>query len=217
MHNRKKPISALIFDAGDVLVHKLPDDKLKVWKEILTHFQISNLDPQEYFTQLYNKVRICGSDSNSETDFINLPDIPSLNIPIHLIEEYEIEKWWENPDPQLFNTIFQLWKIGYKIGILTDSALHSETIRKLLFSVSPYVHEIVSSRDNGAMKPNPQMYLTILSQLNATPENAVFIAHDPDEIKGALSIGLSCENFETVENLSELVERIKTKYDLITR
>ncbi len=217
MHIRKTPISALIFDAGDVLVHKLPDDNLKVWKEILTHFQASNLDPQEHFTQLYNKVRTLGSDSNSERDFVNLPDIPSLNIPIHLIEEYEIERWWENPDPQLFNTIFQLWRIGYKIGILTDSVLHSGTIRKLLFPVSPYVHEIVSSRDNGAMKPESQMYLTILSQLNATPEKAVFIAHDPDEIKGALSIGLLCEDFETIRNLSELVERIKRKYDLITR
>lgn len=217
MQNRKTPISALIFDAGDILVHKLPDDKLKVWEEIINHFQISNLDPKANFTQLYDKVRTLGPESNSRTDFVNLPEIPSFHIPIQLIEEYEIEKWWANPDPHLYNTIFQLWKIGYKIGILTDSALYSDTIRKILSHVSPYVHEIVSSRDNGAMKPNPQMYLTILSHLNATPEKSLFIAHDPDEIKGALSIGLHCENFETIGNLDKLVERIKRNYFLNTK
>jgi FMN phosphatase YigB (HAD superfamily) len=212
METSRIPISAIIFDAGDILVHKIPDDQVKVWNEFLTRSYNSKIDRQKYFTQLYEKVRTFGSDSKSEHVSLNLSAGPEFKI--SLIEEYEIEKWWKNPDPRLFETISKLWQIGYKIGILTDSALSSTTIRKILSKISPYVQQIVSSRDIGVMKPQKRMYSRILSTLETPPNKALFIAHDPDEINGALESGLFCENYELIGDLNKLLEVIQRKYIL---
>ena len=98
-------------------------------------------------TQVYKKVRILGFDFKFKHVSLNSSSEPEFKI--SLIEEYEIEKWWENPDPCIFETISKLWQVGYKIGLLTDSALSSRTIREVLSQLSLYVHKIVSSRDVG--------------------------------------------------------------------
>ncbi len=213
MESSRIPISAIIFDAGDVLVHKIPDDQVKVWNEFLTRFNNSRIDPQEYFVQLYEKVRTLGTDFDSKHVSSNLS--AETAVKTSLIEEYEILKWWKNPDPLLVRTISKLWQIGYKIGILTDSALSSTTIREVLFQISPYVHQIVSSRDVGVMKPQKQMYSKILLTLETPPNKALFIAHDPDEIEGALESGLFCENFKLIGDLNKLLEVIQRKYILV--
>lgn len=208
METSRIPISAIIFDAGDILVHKIPDEKTTVWKEFLTQFT-SEKDCKESLGQLYEQVRVLGPNSNSEYVSLN-----SLEIKLSLIEEYEIEKWWKNPDPQMGEIISRLWQIGFKIGILTDSALSSTKIREVLSQISPYVHQIVSSRDIGLMKPHKQTYEMILSVLDTPSRKALFIAHDPEEINGALEVGLFCEDFELIRDLNGLLELIQRKYIL---
>lgn len=209
METSRIPISAIIFDAGDILVHKIPDEKTTVWNEFLAQFT-SEKDCRESLSQLYEQVRVLGSNLNS--DYVSLNS--TLEIKLSLIEEYEIEKWWENPDPQVGETISRLWQIGFKIGILTDSALSSSKIREVLSQISPYVHQIVSSRDVGLMKPHRQMYEKILSVLDTPSHKALFIAHDPEEINGALEAGLFCEDFEKIGDLNKLLELIQGKYSL---
>ena len=209
MDTSKIPISAIIFDAGDVLVHKIPNYQVLAWKKFIANFNDSKISPDEYFNQSYERIRTLGSYSKTE-------EVPPVliepEIQISLIEEFEIQKWWKNPDPQLNETISALRRIGYKIGILTDSALPSTKIREVLYQISPYIHQIVSSRDVGVMKPHELMYSTILSKLNIPPDKAVFIAHDPDEINGALETGLFCENYELIGDLNSLLEIILRKY-----
>ncbi|UCE13236.1 MAG: HAD hydrolase-like protein [Candidatus Heimdallarchaeota archaeon] len=209
MDTSRTPISSLIFDAGDILVHKIPDYQLLIWNEISAHFQVLKMDIKERFRQLYDQVRTLGSGFKFDNVSLGI-----LSLKISLIEEYEIEKWWNNPDPLVYEIIPQFFQIGYKIGVLTDSALSSKRIREVLPRLSPYVDKIVSSRDIGVMKPDKQMYFTILEQLGTIPEKALFIAHDPDEIKGALSSKLLCEDFESIGDLGKLVEIIQRKYVL---
>ncbi len=59
------------------------------------------------------------------------------------------------------------------------------------------------------------MYSAMLSNLDILPNRALFIAHDPVEINGALDIGLYCENFEQIGSLNNLLEKIQRKYILI--
>jgi len=209
METLRIPISAIIFDTGDILVHKIPDEKTTVWNEFLTRFT-SERDCKESLDQLYEKVRVLGSNSNSEYVSLN----SNLEIKLSLIEEYEIEKWWKNPDPHMVEIISRLWHIGFKIGILTDSALSSTKIREVLSQISPYVHQIVSSREIGLMKPHKQMYEKILSVLDTQSHKALFIAHDPEEINGALKTGLFCEDFELIGDLNKLLDLIQRKYTL---
>ncbi len=48
METSRTPISAIIFDAGDSLVHKIPDDQVKARNEFLTHFCSSKIDGQKF-------------------------------------------------------------------------------------------------------------------------------------------------------------------------
>ncbi|MFW9904645.1 MAG: HAD family hydrolase [Candidatus Thorarchaeota archaeon] len=203
------PISAIIFDAGDVLVHKIPNHQVQAWKEYLSLLNNSTIDKEDFFNRMYERVRTLGSYSKPQE--ISLFSVKP-KIKISLLEEFEIQKWWKNPDPRLNETISKLWRIGYQIGILTDSALSSMRIREVLSQISPYIHQIVSSRDVGVMKPHKQMYSTILSNLEITPDRALFIAHDPVEINGALETGLFCENYELIGDLNNLLDIIRRKY-----
>ena len=65
------------------------------------------------------------------------------------------------------------------------------------------------------MKPHKQMYSEILLTLEIPPNKALFIAHDPDEINGALESGLFCENYELIGDLNKLLELIQRKYILL--
>jgi HAD superfamily hydrolase (TIGR01549 family) len=212
----KIPISALIFDAGDVLVNKIADTEVKAWYKIQNLLKSKEKRNEFRFTQIYEKIRSLGSID--EANFISIISgetfrRPRLNtIDIKVYEEYEIEKWWRNPDPTLLMTLKQLKEIGYKIGILTDSALTSEHIGKVLDAFSNYIDAIVSSRDIGMMKPSRRMYISVLSQLNVNPEKALFIAHDWEELEGAEKLGILVENFEEIKNLNSLVKKIKQKY-----
>lgn len=216
----KKTVTALIFDAGDVLINKIEDYEVKAWYKIQNLLKSYDNKNTFIFTQIYEKIRTLGSIE--EFNFISLPSGETLRksqhntIDIRLYEEYEIEKWWKNPDPALLKTLIQFKEIGYKIGILTDSALTSDHIRKVLDGFSDYIDVIVSSRDVGGMKPNTRMYLSILSQLNTSPDKALFIAHDQQELEGAQKLGILVENFEEIKNLNILVKKIKQKYSFST-
>ena len=206
----------LIFDAGDVLVHKIVDNQVKAWYKIQNLLKNNDNKNDDLFTQIYEKIRSIGRIE--EVNFISIVTGETFQkyrhntIDIRLYEEYEIEKWWRNPDSALLKTLKQLKEIGYRIGILTDSALTSEHIGEVLDDYSYYIDIIVSSRDVGGMKPNPRMYLSILSLLNTAPEKALFIAHDREELEGAEKLGILVENFEEIKNLSVLVKKIKQKY-----
>ncbi len=216
MNILKIPISALIFDAGDILVNKIEDNQINAWFKIQDILESNNNENKLNFVQIYENIRSLGNIKRA--NFISIisgntfQNSQHNTIDIRLYEEYEIEKWWKNPDSMLQKILQQLKGIGYKIGILTDSALTSQHIREVLSVYSEYIDSIVSSRDIGRIKPNPRMYLSILFQLNIIAEKALFVAHDPEELEGAEKLGLYVENFEEIKNLKILLRKIKQKY-----
>ncbi len=117
-----------------------------------------------------------------------------------------------NPAEDLEDTINHLRMFGYRIGILTDSALQSPAIREILSSISYRIHTIVSSRDVGKMKPNSLMYDTILRKMNIPANKALFVGHDSEELIGAKEAGMYHENFENYGSLTRLLQVIQTKY-----
>ncbi len=208
----KKPITALIFDAGDVLVHKKPDERLKSMQKVS---QLELVGENSFF-ELYERIRILGELNRS--NFLLYPsnerskELNKKKIDIRLFEEYEIEKWWNNPDSSLLVSFQRLSDIGYIIGILTDSVLPSNRIRDVLEEYSAFISSIVSSRDIGVMKPHPKMYNAILSDLNISAEYALFIAHDLDELEGAQKLQINTINYEKIGDLNLLVKQIEEEF-----
>ncbi len=208
----KKPITALIFDAGDVLVHKKPEERLKSMQKVSQ----LELEGENSFSELYERIRILGELTRSNfllySSNDRLKELNKKRIDIRLFEEYEIEKWWNNPDSSLLDSFQRLRNIGYIIGILTDSVLPSNKIRDVLEEYTAFISSIVSSRDIGVMKPHPKMYNTILSDLNVSAKYALFIAHDLDELEGAQKLQINTINYEEIGDLNLLVKQIEEEY-----
>jgi putative hydrolase of the HAD superfamily len=49
---------------------------------------------------------------------------------------------------------------------------------------------VISSKEVGARKPDPEMYLRALHQVGVDPCDAVFVGHKKTEIDGAREIGM---------------------------
>jgi putative hydrolase of the HAD superfamily len=221
MNSTKKPIKAIIFDAGDVLVHKIPDERLESIPEIQEYLSKYELGNKKHFSELYEQVRVVGklAESNFLLNYSNrsLNEFNIKEICIRLFEDYEIEKWWNNPDSSLLASFQRLCYIGYRIGILTDSALSSNKIRDALDDFSGFISSIVSSRDLGVMKPDPKMYNAILTDLEIPPENALFIAHDLEELEGAQTLHINTINFKEIGDLNLLVNLIEDAYSVVKK
>ncbi len=224
MTEKKPAISTLIFDAGDILVHRKKDTDLLSWKKILNEFNKKNVrigDQEDLFKVYFTKLREFGSEKISTDvevtlDFDDKNRI-DLRLPVDLLETYEIEKWWLNPAPGLKEFITKLRSINLRIGILTDSVLTSDKIREVLRDISPMVDSIVSSRDTGKQKPQKEMYAKILMDFRISDKKkALFIGHDQEELRGAKHIGMRVLGVEESTCLSRLfnliLEKVKIQF-----
>lgn len=207
-------ITALVFDAGDILVHSKGDIELESWREISGYFKIWGIpleDYTKYFLQFNTRLREFGLKQNSKKIVISLQSSnrKDLCLPVKLLEQYEAEKWWMNPAPGLKQFIEELKTFKFKIGILTDSVLPVVKIREVLHDISPMVDSVVSSREFGKQKPDIGIYNHILSRLKVTNSSlALFIGHDYEELEGAKRVGMRILSIKESIDLSLLYSKI---------
>ncbi|MHA1450836.1 MAG: HAD family hydrolase, partial [Candidatus Hodarchaeales archaeon] len=138
-----------------------------------------------------------------------------ITVPIEVVEEIEIEKYWKNPHPDAAELLSSLKKRGYAIGILTDSILLPGKIKTVLTGLSRYVDHIVSSRETGATKPDQKMYRVIMEKIGfKNPRDYLFIGHDEDELEGAVTAGFNVINLVDLDNsLMKLLDQIIASYE----
>jgi FMN phosphatase YigB (HAD superfamily) len=67
------------------------------------------------------------------------------------------------------------------------------------------------------MKPDPKMYNAILTDLEIPPENALFIAHDLEELEGAQTLHINTINFKEIGDLNLLVNLIEDAYSVVKK
>ena len=62
----------------------------------------------------------------------------------------------------------------------------------------------------GLVKPNPQIFLKVISQLKQSPQNIYFIDDNSENIKAAQKIGMQTIHFINPEQaLKELEQKLK--------
>jgi putative hydrolase of the HAD superfamily len=89
-------------------------------------------------------------------------------------------------------TLKKLKENGFMLAIITDTAmpLHVKLGWFERGGFGDVWDSIISSADLGVQKPDPSIYLAALQQLGLAVEQAVFIAHLPEELEGAHAIGM---------------------------
>ncbi len=82
---------------------------------------------------------------------------------------------------------------GYQIGLLSNTmfsgSAHIADLKR--FSLDSYFDAMLFSADAGKWKPSAEPYLDLLNQLDAAPENGVFVGDDPaNDMVGGQRAGL---------------------------
>jgi putative hydrolase of the HAD superfamily len=201
IQNQNKP-RALLFDAGDILYFrpergqkfvsflkefglddiKIPAREMEDLKEQAFHGLITQEQFREAVLRLYGV------------------DVPEQ------IQRGKQAMQEDDNNIQFFKgvreTLISLKEHGYLLGIITDSAnpIH---VKLRWFEDGGFVHvwdSIITSQDIGIQKPAPEIYAAALQQLGLSADQAVFIGHDVDELKGARTAGMKTIAFNYAEN-----------------
>jgi len=87
-------------------------------------------------------------------------------------------------------TLIQGLRKHYRIALLCNG--HSKPVRALItkHELEALFHLIAISSETGRLKPNPEAFQHILTQLAVLPEQAIFIDDSPKNIAGAEAVGI---------------------------
>ena len=185
-------VKAIFFDAGDILYtrphkdqhlrafldsHQLEfpknfDDERKRLKALAF---TGKLPRHGYYEQL---IRFFG---------ISNPDLVSEGVEAMQADDNNVEIICGAPE-----TILELKEKGYMLGIITDTAM-AFSIKLNWFDQHGFGRvwdSVISSKEVGARKPDPEMYQRALTQVGVDPCEAVFVGHKKAEIDGAHEIGM---------------------------
>jgi HAD superfamily hydrolase (TIGR01509 family) len=109
---------------------------------------------------------------------------------------------------QLFDgvadTLHQLRNKGCKLGVLSDTESSAEKVYSQLaeMGIADAFDAILTSHDLGATKPDPIAFTAALTALGVTKERAAFVAHDDNELTGAMDFGITAIAFNFVPGVS---------------
>jgi HAD superfamily hydrolase (TIGR01509 family) len=185
-------IKALFFDAGDVLYYRprknehlkaflkskklSPASNIKEEKQRLKNLAfMGQIKRHDYYSQI---IRLYGIKNQRD-----------IEAGIQAIEEDDntIEIYDGVPE-----TIMELKKRGYLLGIITDTAMPFSKKLKWFhdYGFGDVWDVMISSRDIGLRKPEPIMYELAIQQTCIEPSEAIFVGHKKSELEGAKCVGM---------------------------
>lgn len=96
------------------------------------------------------------------------------------------------PFPGVRATLERLHGAGMALGVLSDSECTAADLQIRLdrLGIGRFFSGVVSSIDLERTKPDPKCYLTLLSAMNLTADQAAFVGHDAEELAGASAVGI---------------------------
>jgi putative hydrolase of the HAD superfamily len=210
-HTSSNGIRAILFDAGDILYHRLHMGcgLMQFLKELeleVTEFQAAerkSLSHKAYQGQI-------NQDQYREAVLrmygVKLPEQIERGKQI-MAEEDNAVVFFEG----VRDTLVALKKKGYLLGIVTDTA-NPVHVKLGWFERGGFVNvwdSIISSKEVGVQKPDARIYHAALQQLGLLAGQAVFIGHNALELEGARAVGLKtiAFNYEQDARADYYIER----------
>ena len=194
--NQRK-IRAFIFDAGDILYYRAQRGR-----HFAAFLKELGLEPNPTFSQQKKAIQsqaYRGQITHEEYREA-LVGIYGLTQP-HLVERGKQALVEDDGNVSFFEgvaeTLHELKKQGYLLGIVTDTA-NSISAKLKWFERGGFGQvwdSIISSMDVGTRKPDPRIYDAVLQQLGLSPDQAIFVGHKASELAGAHAIGMQTVAF----------------------
>lgn len=190
-------IKAIVFDLGGVvftpgagsydtradLAQELKIDTKKMhdfWflrkKDMLT----GKMSEENYLTEL---ITLFGLE-------VSLPELKKMIRSPNVIDEEMVE-------------IIKDLRENYIVFALTNDV--SEWIQHRIekFNLEDVFEKIISSSDLGLAKPDPEIYLHLINELNINPEEIVFIDNRIENVEAAAGLGIKAFHFTDKEKFKE--------------
>jgi putative hydrolase of the HAD superfamily len=95
------------------------------------------------------------------------------------------------PHSGLHEMLETLSTMSVAMGIVSNGAVRSQRPKIEALRIAHVFGVILISEEQGVRKPDPEIYLRAMRQLNAVPETTVFVGDHPEaDIEGAAKVGL---------------------------
>jgi len=189
-------IKAIIYDLGDIFF------EAHYWREWMweTLSRIGKYDKSFVdFYELYEKYLLPVyqgkkaywegyDDFLGEFDIVNKDEFTKLS---------KMQKLFYENNRVLYDgvkeTLEQLHSKGTKNIIITDNENGAVWVRDNIlkkFGVNEFIDFVVTSKEAGATKPNPKIFELAINYFSLNINDVIFVAHDEDEIDGAVKFGI---------------------------
>ena len=216
------PIKAVVFDMGDILFDATP------WRrKVAAHLASRGVDiDYKRLVPLWEHALVpvyTGKRPywDAFRDFVGARGLDAAEVELAESEARRFAS--EVKERVLFDgvadTLAKLHESGLRLAVLSDTESTESVVRRRLekLGVSPYFEAAVTSFDLGYVKPMPEAFQAALDRIGCSKDEAAFVAHDVDELEGAMAFGLYtvAYNYEPgapanrhLEHFSELVEAV---------
>lgn len=198
---------AIIFDAGDILYDATP------WRKWLTGqlqqhgVKVSYLQLVERWEALLVDVYVGKADYWKRLQGL----LSNFGLKPDQVNELVIQARQKGKDVQVGRkpfdgvpqTLAELKDRGVKLAVLSDTESTAQKVRKGLdvLGIGRYFDMVITSFDIGFVKPQPQAFAAALDRLAVQKEQAAFVAHDEDELTGAMQFGLKAIAFNQYDGV----------------
>lgn len=196
-------IKNIILDVGRVLVHWEPE---KAMRQLgFSEETVMAVSEALFQTGAWNEADR-GARSNEEILALMIENAPAY--------EKEIRLFWENVDQAIWqfsyakDWIDEMKKNGCKVYILSNygSWTYEKTKENALNFLS-HVDGALFSYEVKQVKPEPEIYQSLLQRFLLIPEECVFLDDLPANIEGAKKAGIHGIVFESIEQAKEALKR----------
>ncbi len=178
-------IKAVIFDVGGVLVRTSDWQLRRHWEEKL------GLTPGQSEELVFGEPM----GTKAQLGKISAKDLwrwigQRLNLSPTDLASFQDDFWANDELDQNLVTLLDHLRGPYQLAIISNAM---DNLRKLLTKQYPIADRfdlIVSSAEEGIMKPNTEIFQRTLSRLSIQPGEAIFIDDSTENVAGALNVGL---------------------------
>ncbi len=194
------PYNAIIFDMGDIFFDATP------WRRALTeHLQSVGveIDYAELCRRWETKLAdvYVGRSEYWSTLSSFLEELGLTPTRVDQALAFAKEEAGRAEQRTLFQgvaeTLGALKRYGIKLAVLSDTESRESNVRSRLadLGIEQYFDAVITSIDIGHAKPDPEAYRTALAALDVSADQAIFVGHDADELRGAIRCGLCAVAF----------------------
>ena len=200
----KSGIKNIIFDFGGVLVDWNP--------HYLFDQYFNDIEESNYFIE-----NVCNSEWNAEMDggksFEQAVRERSAMFPKYAesLKLYQTN-WMDTMGeeiPGMYDLIKSLKENGFPVIYgLTNWSAETFPIVQKKYRIFSLIDNIVVSGEVKQLKPNPEIFHTLLNNYNLKAEESLFIDDNLKNVEGAKAVGINALRFENVTKLKEDLKTI---------